>query len=149
MDWAKLADLVALLVGEVVVGEAFEAGDEGFLEAGDAVAVGEDSFAFDFVELEADLGGGVFVVVEAGDEGGDGSFEIDIVFPEGVVGIDEEGFGRGEVSFGLLIQGIKGGGEMREQERSEVFPLRFRLRCGLDGMTIGAVLRKGKRVGSA
>jgi len=93
----EAGDLVAFLFGEVVVSEAFEAGDERFFEAGDAVAVGEDGFALDFVELEADLFGGVFVVVEAGDEGGDGSFEIDVVFPEGVVGVDEEGLAGGEL----------------------------------------------------
>jgi hypothetical protein len=56
--------------------------------------VGEDGLALDLVELEADLVGGIFVVIEAGDEGGDGALEVDVVFPEGVVGVEEQGLSR-------------------------------------------------------
>ena len=49
----------------------------------------------------ADFGGGVLVVVEIADEGGDGALEVDVVFPEGVVGVDEEGLAGGEVGHGF------------------------------------------------
>ncbi len=52
--------------------------------------MGEDRFAFNFVQGLAYLGGRVGVVIEIADEGGDSSFEVDIVFPECVVRVDEE-----------------------------------------------------------
>ena len=48
----------------------------------------------------ADLGGRVLVVIEIADECGDGALEVDVVFPEGVVGVDEEGLAGGEVGHG-------------------------------------------------
>jgi hypothetical protein len=30
-------------------------------------------------------------VIEVGDEAGDGALEVDVVLPEGVVGVDEQG----------------------------------------------------------
>ena len=83
--------------------KALEAGDQRAAEAGEAVAVGEDGFALDFVELLADLLGGVFVVVEVGDEGGDGALEVDVVFPEGVVGVDEQGLAGGKSGGGWSL----------------------------------------------
>jgi hypothetical protein len=35
----------------------------------------------------------VNAVVEVGDEAGDGALEVDVVLPEGVVGVDEQGLG--------------------------------------------------------
>ena len=70
--------------------ETFEAGDEGAREAGQPVAVREDGFAFDCVEGLADFSGRILVMIEVADECGDGAFEVDVVFPEGVVGVDEE-----------------------------------------------------------
>ena len=58
------------------------------------------------VEGVADFGGGVLVVIEIADEGGDGAFEVDVVFPEGVVGVDEEGLAGREV--GHVFDGTKG-----------------------------------------
>ncbi len=42
----------------------------------------------------ADLFRGVNAVVEVGDKGGDGAFEVDVVLPQGVIGVDEEGLGE-------------------------------------------------------
>ena len=72
-------------------------------EAGEAVAVGEDGFALDGVEGLADFGGGVLVVVEIADERGDGALEVDVVFPEGVVGVDEEGLAGGELGHVSMV----------------------------------------------
>ena len=58
------------------------------------------------VEGLADFGGGVLVVVEIADEGGDGALEVDVVFPEGVVGVDEQGLAGREVGHGF--DGTKG-----------------------------------------
>jgi hypothetical protein len=47
-----------------------------------------DGGVFAGVEMLADLGGGVGAVIEEGDKGGDGLLEVDVVFPEGVVGVE-------------------------------------------------------------
>jgi len=41
--------------------------------------------------VAANLLGGVDAVVEVGDEAGDGTLEVDVVFPEGIVSVDEQG----------------------------------------------------------
>jgi hypothetical protein len=41
--------------------------------------------------VAANLFGRVDTVVEVGDEAGDGPLEVDVVLPEGVIGVDEEG----------------------------------------------------------
>jgi len=64
-------------------------------EAVEAVAVPGDGGALDGVEVFADLFGGVDAVIEIGDERGDGAFEVDVVLPEGVVGVDEKGLREG------------------------------------------------------
>ena len=68
-----------------------EAGDEGAAEAVEAIAVGQDGGVLDTVEVAADLLGGVDAVIEVGDEAGDRSLEVDVVLPERVVGVDEQG----------------------------------------------------------
>ena len=83
-------DAAMLLFGEGHVGELLEAGDEGAAEAVQAVAVGEDGGVLDAVEVAANLFGGVDTVIEVGDEAGDGALEVDVVFPERVVGVDEQ-----------------------------------------------------------
>jgi len=86
-------DALVALRGDGCGGELLEAGDERKAEAGEAVAAGGDGGALDCVEVFADLFGGVDAVVEVGDEGGDRALEVDVVFPERVVGVDEEGLG--------------------------------------------------------
>ena len=76
------------------VRELLEAGDEGVAEAGQAVAALGDGGALDGVEVFADLFGGVDGVIEVGDKGGDGALKVDVVFPEGVIGVEEEGLVR-------------------------------------------------------
>jgi hypothetical protein len=44
----------------------------------------------DAVEVAANLFGGVNTVVEVGDETGNGPLEVNVVLPEGIVGIDEQ-----------------------------------------------------------
>ncbi len=105
-------DALLFLVGDRPGAEALEAGDQGAGEAGDAVAVGEDGFALHGVEGLTHLGGGVGVVIQVADEGDDGAFKVDVVFPQSVVGIDEQGLtGRelGHDSYGSE-QGLRGGG---------------------------------------
>jgi hypothetical protein len=107
-------DAAMLLFGEGGVGELLEAGDEGAAEAAQAVALGEDSCVLDTVEVAADLFGGVDAVIEVGDEAGDGALEVDVVFPEGVVGVDEQGLigGAAEGMVRGLIGGLIWGGHL-------------------------------------
>ena len=56
-----------------------------------AIAVRADGVVFDAIEVAADLLGAVDAVVEVGDEAGDGTLEVDVVLPKGVVGVDEQG----------------------------------------------------------
>ena len=53
--------------------------------------MGADGGVLDAVEVPAHLFGGVDAVVEVGDETGDGTLEVDVVFPEGIVSVDEQG----------------------------------------------------------
>jgi hypothetical protein len=78
-----------LLFGEGDVGELLETGDERVAEAMQAVAAGEDGRVLDAVEVATDLLGSVDAVIEIGDEAGNGALEVDVVFPERVVGVDE------------------------------------------------------------
>ena len=84
---------VVLFAGDGGVGELLEACDQGAVEALEAVAVGGDGGVLAEVEVLADFFVGVDAVVEVGDEGGDGALEVDVVFPEGVVGVEEQGLG--------------------------------------------------------
>jgi hypothetical protein len=110
----ETGDQFALAGAEVGfrIRQTLEAGDEGLAKAGDSVAVGEDGLALDFVEFEADFVGRIFVVAEAGDEGGDGALEKDVVFPEGVVGVEKEGLSRwkagdgGSLGHGKFVSGF-------------------------------------------
>ena len=88
-------DAAMFFFGNGNVGELLEAGDEGAAEAVQTIAVGEDGVVFDAVEVAADLFGGVDAVVEIGDEAGDGTLEVDVVLPQGVVGVDEQGLAGG------------------------------------------------------
>jgi hypothetical protein len=63
-------------------------------EAVQAVAVSHDAFALDIVEHGAHLFGRKLVMIEKRDEAGDGALEVDVVLPQRVVGVDEEGLER-------------------------------------------------------
>jgi hypothetical protein len=53
-----------------------------------------DAFTLHIVEDFPHLRRGKFVVIEKGNEARDRPLEVDIVFPERIVGVDEEGLGR-------------------------------------------------------
>jgi hypothetical protein len=50
----------------------------------------------------------VDAVIEVGDEAGDGALEVDVVFPEGVVGVDEQGL-PGCATEGLVGELVRSG----------------------------------------
>ena len=60
--------------------------------------MGEDGFALHGVEGLAHLGRRILVVVQIADEGGDGALEVDVVFPERIVGVDEQRLSGAEIS---------------------------------------------------
>lgn len=98
----EVGDAVAFFRGNGSVGKLLKAGDEGVAEAVQAVAPGEDGGVFDAVEVAADLLGRVDAVVEVGDERGDGALEVDVVLPESVIRVDEQGLAGG------LAEGLSG-----------------------------------------
>ena len=80
------------------VGELLEAFDEGLTKAAESVAARGDGGVLTTIEMVANLFGRVDSVVEIADEGGDGTLEVDVVLPERVVGVDEEGLAGGMTS---------------------------------------------------
>jgi hypothetical protein len=86
------------------VGEFLEAGNERAAEAAEAVSVGVNGRVLDAVEVLTHLFGGVNPVVQVRDKGRNGSLEVDVVLPEGIVCVDEEGLGRC-VADGLILGG--------------------------------------------
>jgi hypothetical protein len=104
-------DAIVLFWCDGLIGELFEAGDKGLVEALEAVAVFLDGLVLDVVEMLADLVGGKLSVIEIGDEAGDRALEVDVVFPKGIVGVEEKGLaGREglELVAGLGHNGIIG-----------------------------------------
>ena len=93
----KAANALGFLFSHGLGAQALKAGDQRAGEAAETVAVGKDGFALDGVEGLAHFSRCVGVVIEVADEGGDGPLEVDVVFPEGVVGIDEQGLTRREL----------------------------------------------------
>ena len=108
-------DAVVLVFGDGGVRELLEAGNQGAVKAFETVTVRGDGGMFAEVEMFADFFVGVDAVVEVGDERGDGALEVDVVFPEGVVGVEEEGLGGFERQGGrggghcLIVVGVAGG----------------------------------------
>lgn len=80
-----------LLRGHGSVGEAIEAVDQRLAEAFEAVAMGGDGSALGSVEVLPYFFRSVDTVVEVGDEGADGAFKVNVVLPQGVIGVEEEG----------------------------------------------------------
>jgi hypothetical protein len=83
-------DAAMLLFCEGGVRELLEAGNKGPVEALQTVAVSEDGCVLDTVKMAADLFRGVDAVIEVGDEAGDCALEVDVVLPEGVIGVDKQ-----------------------------------------------------------
>lgn len=69
----------------------------------EAVAVRANGGVLDLIEMAPNLFVSVNAVVEVGDEAGDGALEVDVVLPEGVVCVDEQGLG------GWDAEGLRGG----------------------------------------
>jgi len=76
-------------------------------------------FALDLVEFFPDLLSRVLLVVHVGDKGGDGALEVNVVFPKGVVGIDQEGLAGREM--GLVGHRFEGSrrASLTRRNRSE------------------------------
>ncbi len=93
----EAVEAAVLLVGDGGAGELFEAIDQRAAEAAKTVTVGSDGGVLAVVQMLANLDWSVDLVVEVGDERGDGALEVDIVLPECVVGVDQESVtGRAE-----------------------------------------------------
>ncbi len=93
MVWAKLIDLRVQLGRDRDDAQALKRIDQRMRKAVQAVSVLYDAFALHIVEHLAHLLGRELVMIEERDEAGDGALEIDVVLPERVVGVDEEGLG--------------------------------------------------------
>jgi hypothetical protein len=96
-------DAAVFLGCERDVGELLETGDKRAAKAMETVAVGMDGGVLDAVEVVTDFFGSVDAMIEVGDEAGDGPLEVDVVFPEGVVCVDEQRLVdriSGQVGFG-------------------------------------------------
>ena len=59
-------------------------------EAVQSVAVSHDGLALHLVQHLAHLLGSVLVVIQERDEVGDGALKVDVVFPQRIVGIDQQ-----------------------------------------------------------
>jgi hypothetical protein len=90
-DACESEDLFVKLGGDRYRAEAFECIDKSVGKAVEAVSVLHDAFALDIIEHLADLLRRELVVVKERNETGDRALEVDVVLPEGVVGVDEEG----------------------------------------------------------
>jgi len=71
--------------------ETLKTRNQGPGKAGQAVAMGQNGFALHGVEGLAHFGRRVLVVVQVADERGDGALEVDVVFPQRIVGVNEQG----------------------------------------------------------
>jgi len=101
-------DALPLFFADWFRAQPFEAGDEGASEAGQAVTVRENRFALDGVKGQANLRRRVLVVIEEADECGDGSFEVDVVFPQCVVRVDEKRLAGGNLEHGTILRNRSG-----------------------------------------
>jgi len=87
--------------GNGFVGELLETVNQRSVEAGQSVPVFRDCCVLAGVENLSNLFVCVDPVVKIRDECCDGAFKVNVVFPEGIVGIEEEGLlGRAEVQGG-------------------------------------------------
>jgi hypothetical protein len=94
--------------------------------------VGENGSVLDTVEVAADLFGGADAVIQVGDEAGDGSLEVDVVLPERVVGVDEQGLIGGaaaRLAWKLSSGLIQGGHRLIIRRFWVVFVTKVRLVC--------------------
>ena len=84
-------DTLVLLGCDGGVGELLETIDERATETVETVTICGDGGMLAVVEVLADLLWRVNAMVEVGNERDDGALEVDVVFPEGIVCVDEQG----------------------------------------------------------
>ena len=70
-----------------------ETGHQGLSKALQSIAMSSNCAMLDTVQMLAHLSDGMDPVIQIGDEGTDGAFEVDIVLPQRVVGVEEESLG--------------------------------------------------------
>ena len=125
-----------------------ESGDERPAKAVQPVAVGTNGGVFDMVEVVTDLFGSVDAMVEVRDEAGDGSLEVDVVFPESVVGVDEQGLidGMARLLIGALVRGLIRSSKHFQvaHARKILTKIRINLNTWLGAATIWAKESKGQ-----
>src|ERR1700678_1276364 len=77
------------------------------------VAMLHDAFALHVVKNAAHLRGSKFVMIEKRYETGDDALKVDVVFPEGVVGVDKKGL--------RLVDVFRRAGQMRNAPRKTFY----------------------------
>lgn len=77
----KPVDTPVLFVGDGGAGELFEAINKRTAEASKTIAMCGNCCVLAVIEVFANLRCGMRLVIEVGDEGGDGALKIDVVFP--------------------------------------------------------------------
>ena len=100
--------------------ELLEAIDERAAEAVNAIAIRCNGPSLAMIEVLADLFGRVDTMVQVGDEGGDRLLKVDVVFPERIVGIEQE-----------RLVGVSGNIRM-DRQRTHA-PILMARECGGDG----------------
>ena len=75
------------------VAQALKAIDQRIGEAVNAITMLDDAVALHLVQLGPHLNRRVLLMVEKGDEAGNRPLEVNVVFPERVIGVDEKGLG--------------------------------------------------------
>jgi len=81
---------VVLFLSQGRKSQVFKTLDKGPPKALEAVTVFLNRLPFDGVQVFADFVGSVNAVIQIGDEGTDRTFEVDVVFPQGIVGVEEQ-----------------------------------------------------------
>ena len=92
---SKALDALMFFRCERGVGKLLETGDQRMTKAVETVTVIADGRVFDAIEVFSDLFRCVNAMVEIGDETGDSPLEVDIVLPQGIVGVEEQCLRRG------------------------------------------------------
>ena len=84
-------DFLMILFADLATGQLLETTDQRALKILQTVAMGFDGFTFDLIEMAAHFFRCMGVVVEMRDEIGDRPFKMDVVFPQRVISIHEQG----------------------------------------------------------
>ena len=91
----EFEDTLMLLVRKGRAGELFEASDQRSPKAKKAISMCSDRGMLTVIEMFTDFGGRMTLVVEIRDERGDCSLEVDVIFPERIVSINQQSVARG------------------------------------------------------